>query len=117
MKGRCTHPQHVNHNGKGIVVCTRWATFENFFEDMGHPPSKYYNLERIDNNLNYCKENCKWATRKEQSNNTSRNVKVEYIGKTQTIAQWAEEFKINYSTFRARYRRGWTMARIISTPT
>ena len=76
MKTRCTNPNHVYYDyygGRGITVCQRWLdSFWNFVEDMGERP-KGYTLDRIDNNAGYFKENCKWSTMKEQSNNRRPN--------------------------------------------
>lgn len=75
MKDRCLNPKnkyYKNYGERGITVCDRWMTFENFLDDMGDR-TKELSLDRIDNNKGYSKENCKWSTRKEQMNNTRRN--------------------------------------------
>ena len=71
MKSRCyskTDKDYHNYGGRGITFCDEWADFENFLRDMGErPPGK--TLDRIYNDGNYCKINCRWATPKEQRAN------------------------------------------------
>jgi len=71
MLNRCKNPNndaYSHYGGRGITVCERWDKFENFFDDMGKRP-KELTIERINNDLGYCKENCKWGTNTEQSRN------------------------------------------------
>ena len=79
MKSRCynlNHPNYIDYGGRGITICDRWKErggFSNFLEDMGERPEGY-SLERIDNELGYFPENCKWADKTQQANN-NRKVK------------------------------------------
>ena len=114
---RCTNPNHVSyHNcgGRGIKVCKHWLKFENFLEDMGEVPEGYQ-IDRIDNNKGYCKENCRWATRKEQQRNKRNNLYFTYKNKTQLLIEWAEEFQIPYHILKNRIRLGWSMQKALTT--
>lgn len=108
MMQRCYDKNSHAYNrygARGINISTKWQSFEGFYADMGDKPEKM-SLERIDNNGDYCKENVKWATSKEQANNRSTSKFIEHNGKTQTIAQWADEVGIKMATLWARVNRG-----------
>ncbi len=92
---------------RGIKVCERWRSFNNFFYDMGERPEGY-TLGRIDNNQDYKPENCRWESMKEQARNKRNNHLIEYNGVTKTLAQWSEETGIGYSTIINRIKHGWT---------
>lgn len=77
MVYRCTRPDAPNfayYGGRGISVCERWQSFENFLADMGER-APGLSIERVDNDRGYEPGNCRWATRREQQAN-SRNAKL-----------------------------------------
>lgn len=116
MKARCLRVTHKNYNrygGRGIQVCERWLDFKNFLEDMGAPPIGM-TLERTNNDGPYSPDNCRWATRIEQSNNTSTNTHLTYNGETLTLMEWARRFNVTRSSIRSRKRRGWSDETVLS---
>lgn len=103
LRQRCNSPSHTdykNYGGRGVTFDPRWDTYDAFWEDMGATYKKGLSLDRIDNSGNYCKENCRWATAKEQAANTRRNVLFEYYGEKLTLSEIARRTKISLQTLR-----------------
>ena len=118
MLKRCTNTSCKawnNYGGRGITVCEQWRTFDAFFANMGEKPPGL-ELDRIDNNGNYEPSNCRWATRKEQARNKRTNRIIEYEGRAQCLAAWADEFNLSYSLLYGRLSRGWSIKRAITMP-
>jgi len=118
MKKRCLDPSAVGYpryGGRGITICDEWIkSFENFYADMGPRPSLRHSLERLDNELGYSKENCKWATATEQNNNKRSNRKYTYQDELITVAQIAKRIGMSYHKLWARLRAGWSLENAIS---
>lgn len=101
-----TNAKHLkNYSGKGVTVCDRWKDPKAFIADMGPKPSPEHSLDRIENSRGYSPENCRWATRQEQSWNRCRTKWVSFNGETLPGAEWARRIGITGSTFYARLRR------------
>ncbi len=112
MRQRCqsrAHHKWASYGGRGIKVCARWAVFAAFRADMGPRPSSAHSLDRIDNNGNYCPENCRWATRAEQMANTRAIVWLSMLGETKTMTAWSADPRcaVSAGAFRCRVYRGW----------
>ena len=111
MKQRCLNPHnpaYVNYGGRGISVCDEWMEFVPFYEWAVRDGYKRdLTLERKGNNKGYSPDNCTWATRQEQGNNTRQNVKVEYRAVTKTLTQWAHIVGMTPATLFYRVHRGW----------
>ena len=120
MKGRCYRKNaggYRDYGGRGIIVCEEWKNnFTKFYEDMGPRPSKEYSLDRKENDGNYCKENCRWATRGEQDRNKRNSIVLELNGVKKNMTEWSGETKIHEDTIRGRLYRGWTVEEALTTP-
>ena len=99
---------YKNYGSRGVTVCERWHKFENFLADMGECPEKM-SIDRIDVNGNYEPSNCRWATQKQQMNNTRSNHIITFNGKSMTIQQWSDYIGIPGQTLRTRIKRGWSI--------
>lgn len=119
MIARCTNPRDSgwkHYGGRGITVCQRWRTFENFFADMGERPSDKHSLDRINNDGNYEPGNVRWATDAEQQRNTSRTRRVTLHGRTMCVKDWARELGISSAVVYTRMHKGWSAERALTTP-
>ena len=120
MKQRCNNQRSKNYGrygGRGISICALWNKFENFLEDMGCPPTKNHSLDRIDNDGNYRKSNCRWSLPKQQCRNRSDNHLVTHNGETLCVSSWGEKTGICRKTIAYRLRVGWSVEKTLTTPT
>jgi hypothetical protein len=119
MIKRChdpNHDQYPRYGGSGINVCKRWLDFSQFFNDMGERPSKMHSIDRTDNARGYEPDNCRWATKSEQSRNTKSVVWVTIDGVTRCVAEWAEIYCIPHSRLLKRIHAGWAPKRAVLAP-
>ncbi len=119
MVQRCTNrnsPEYHRYGGRGISVCQRWLdSFENFLSDMGLRPEGM-TLDRINNSVGYEPTNCRWATKRQQANNTRNNRIISVEGTKKTLAEWARDAGMSDRTLRTRLRLGWEPERALSQP-
>ena len=105
-----THQHYKKYGGRGITVCDRWHSFDNFYADMNEAYLPGLSVDRIDNDAGYSPENCRWATDKQQSNNRRSSKLVCLDGVTKTLAEWIDEYGAKSSTVRQRlYVYGWSI--------
>lgn len=123
VRRRCYNPKatfYCHYGGRGIVMCDAWLKWDNFRDWATKTGYKNgLEIERIDNEQIYHPDNCKWATRKEQTNNTRASHIAEAWGEAKTIAQWTEDARcrVSYKTLHTRLNRlFWEPERAISTP-
>lgn len=120
MIGRCFNKKnhkYKDYGARGITVCKRWKKFKNFLKDMGKRPTRYHSLDRIDNDGNYCKRNCRWSLRGAQANNTRRNRVILFRGTTKTLAQWCDCLGLSYKACLWRLNANWPTEQILTVPT
>jgi hypothetical protein len=116
LRRRCDGKEKAayrNYAGRGITYDARWMSFEQFLADMGLP-EEGMSLDRIDNDGNYCKDNCRWATPKEQNRNTRFNRIIEFKGVRKSLSAWAEHLGVKVPTLRGRLDSGWPLERALS---
>lgn len=118
MKSRClrkSSPDYTEYGMRGIKVCDSWLDYDNFAlwaRNNGY--SDNLTIDRKDNNGNYEPSNCRWATPKEQANNTRRNRVIEYEGIVMTLQQWSEKMNIKRETIAYRINNGWPIGQALT---
>jgi hypothetical protein len=113
----------ILYGGRGIKCL--WKTFNEFKNDMYSSYEKSIKIngklnttiERINNDGHYCKENCRWATRKEQAQNRRNKTQVTFQGKTLTVQEWADKAGISrFNLWQRLFKYHWDIKRAIMTP-
>ena len=105
---------YADYGARGIRC--EWQSFEQFYNDMA--PTHQYGLQvdRINNDGNYCKSNCRWATRSQNASNTRRTIRIEFEGKQQAVVDLCRRFNIKPSTVRMRIELGWDINDVFTKP-
>ena len=118
MKARCYNINatgYKNYGGRGIKICSEWNNFENFYKwAMENGYSDNLTIDRLDVNGNYDPSNCRWATVKEQANNTRRNTMITIKGVTKSLSEWCEEKRTNYGRAEYRLKAGYPIKKVFS---
>lgn len=102
MKARCLNPNatsYKSYGARGITVCEEWLTFENFHKwAMSNGYDDGLELDRIDNDKNYCPENCRWVMKSFNAMHQRKNRNIEISGVSMSISAWCREVKMSRST-------------------
>ena len=123
IKGRCKNRKNKNYGKRGIK--NLWKSFEDFRNDMyksyeAHVKKfseKQTTIDRIDNNGHYSKENCRWATYREQLKNKGNNHFITFNGKTLCLTEWAKKLDMNSLTLSGRINYSkWSIKKALTTP-
>lgn len=121
MKQRCFNPNnssYKNYGGRGIIVCDNWKnSFQSFYDwSIQNGYKTNLSIDRINNNKDYCPENCRWADRQTQSNNTRTNHYITCNNETKTLADWVRSSNLKYGCVFNRIKKGWSIDKALNTP-
>lgn len=121
MRRRCLEKDNPRYGGRGIKVCPEWdndfITFRNWMLSQGYDenhPKGEQTIDRIDNDGDYCPENCRLANIKQQSANRSTRRELEYNGMSMSITEWNEKMGYPHGCIDNRIRKGWSIERAIT---
>lgn len=126
IKTRCYNSNcksYPRYGGRGIKMCDEWlhsyVAFKEWAEANGYNPELSANknsIDRIDNDGDYCPENCRWVTKQQQACNRRSNLFLEYNGERKIVTEWAKIVGINWQTIAARVHSGWTDEEALTIP-
>ena len=122
MKFRCTNKNsgsYKNYGQRGISVCEEWFNNPQLFIEwaLKNGYKEGLTIDRIDNEKDYCPENCRWISKGEQAKNRRMNYCIEYKGEAKTLWELCEELNLNYNLVHNRIKKlGWSLEKAISTP-
>lgn len=113
MKLRCyskVNSAYPSYGGRGITICDEWLNdFMSFYNwSMSNGYADDLSIDRIDNDKGYSPDNCRWATKKQQANNTRSTIFLTYKGETKPVSEWSEITGIPQDTLTYRKRSGWS---------
>jgi hypothetical protein len=120
MRTRCNYAfgdHYHRYGGRGIKVCSIWNSFNSFYVwALANGYSDELTLDRIDNDGDYCPENCRWVSRQRQSNNMSTNRILSLDGESKTTADWGRITGIPASTIYQRiFVLNWSIEEALNT--
>ena len=120
---RCTKSNRTgwhNYGGRGVTVCDEWVQDYYAFRDwaLANGYADHLQIDRIDNNGDYCPENCRWVTNRENSNNRRDTLYVSAFGETKIVSDWTNDPRcvVNPSVLRGRLSIGWDPETAMTTP-
>jgi hypothetical protein len=121
MKDRCRNintKEYKNYGGRGVKVCDEWINdFQSFYDwSYSNGYAEHLTIDRIDNNGNYCPENCRWISLKEQQRNKRTNKMISYKGQVRCLSEWCEILNLKYPTINGRLHRNWSIEKAFETP-
>lgn len=112
MKARCTKPSHTLYKwygGRGVTMCEKWSAFLSFYDDMHKGYAKGLQLDRIDNEKGYSKDNCRWVTSSANNRNRRSNRIVHTPDGLMVLAKAAEVYGLSPSLITTRLKRGYSV--------
>ena len=113
--GNPNEPLFPYYGGRGITMDLTWDDFTVFLLDVGEKPTPQHSLDRIDNERGYCKDNVRWATKKEQARNRRSNLVFERNGEKHCLREWCEIFSVPYKRTWRRIKDGWSFDEAVTS--